>query len=198
MKKITITFIILYGISFTGLAQFEKGTTQTGASALPVFDVLNIAPHNSISGFGGKANVSFFPVKNLSIGLSPFAAEVKNGYTYTTSLSSLKKEETIKLFGLGMCLRYYVLLNKKFTIYPEFDLGFGNLNTRTSTEGHSKIKERNTSILVGSLGIGANYFLTEKVALELNVTYLTVNEFANRPENFKTIAPTIGVQFFFQ
>ncbi len=197
MKKTSLTFILFCIISFTGFAQFEKGTTQIGASALPVFDILKIAPDNSISGLGGKANLSFFPVKNLSVGLSPFAAEVKNNYTYTTSFSSLKKEERIRLFGLGMCLRYYVLLSKKFAIYPELDLGLGNLNTRTSTEGHSKIKERNTSIVVGSLGVGANYFLTEKVALELNVTYLDVNEFSNRDENFKTIAPTIGVQFFF-
>jgi hypothetical protein len=197
MKKLLTIFIILLVYSFNGYSQIEKNTIQIGASALPIYDIFKIAPKNSIAGFGVTTNIGFFPIKNLSVGVSPYYAQVLNGYDYSTYYSTIRKEEHLKFYGLNMYIRYYIFSIKKFSFYASLQAGFGNLSKKVfNAENQQLVSTDNSSVFISSLGVGVNYFLKEKIALELNVPYLDVHNFSLTGINFKTIAPTIGVQFF--
>lgn len=194
-----ILCILLFSVSFlNGYAQIEKNTSQAGISALPVLDVLNLFPQNSISGFGVMGNLGYFPIKNLSIGINPYYSRVSNSYDdYLIPYGDIRKEEKISLYGLNAYLRYYVFSKGKFSLYPTVSLGFGNLEKEIFMRpGTARLGHGSTSVLTCYAGAGVNYFITERVALELNVPYMYVQYLPPATTGFHTIAPTIGVQFY--
>jgi hypothetical protein len=180
----------------TSFSQIEKRNTQIGASALPVFDAFNLFPKNQISGIAVMANLGYFPANDLVIGVSPYYAKVKNEYYYPQNTTTKTKEE-ILLFGMNIYSRYYFLSNKRLSVYPEIAAGFGNLVQKTIS-GSAYIKSSTQSSPAISFigGLGLNCFITNTFSLELNAPYMYVKSVTG-PIEFKTFAPTIGFQLFF-
>lgn len=177
--------------------QLERNTTQIGISGLPVFDVLKFFPDNKISGVAVTGNLGYLGLKNTSVGIQPYYAKVSNIYT---RLSKKEKQE-IKLYGLNTYVRYYFIRKEKFLTYTSASLGFGNSEDRTidlSSLIPIKNSQSNTSVFVAMLGAGLNYFIIKNLALELNVSYINIKYIATPPYNvrFQTVAPTIGLQFY--
>lgn len=193
MKKILIVFTCLY--SLAGIAQIEKGSTQAGISALPVFDALKMFPKNTISGVAVIANLGYFPARDLVIGVSPYYAQVSNSYSYPSN-SVNRKTERIKLFGMNIYTRYYLLSKKRLSIYPSVAAGFGNLIIKEYINNYHYPDDKSVPALSFTAGLGLNCSITKKLSLELNVPYLYVKSVTNNIE-FKTFSPTVGLQLFF-
>lgn len=79
--KISGLIFLAFIISFSAQAQSdslntqalcEKGTFQVGIGGLPI-----IYPGSSeVRGYSLRANVGYFPIKKLAVGLMPFAGKV--------------------------------------------------------------------------------------------------------------------------
>ncbi|MDQ3048639.1 MAG: outer membrane beta-barrel protein [Bacteroidota bacterium] len=199
MKKNLFIFCLLLSTSI--FAQMERRTSFVSVSGLPVFDVLKLFPENKIRGYGAIANLGFFPVKNLSIGFTPYIAQVSNSYnnSYISFYGTFRKEEKIRLMGINATLRYY-LNQGKISFYPFISGGFANLDiTSYKQEGNTKLSNDNKSVSIVMFGLGVNYFLTEKFTLELNLPYMYLQSFShdyNDHVSFGTISPTLGIGFY--
>lgn len=200
MKNILFTFIFFSIFMFRGYCQLEKTTNQVGVSALPIFDVLKLMPNNKISGMAVSVNLGYLAMKNMSIGIQPYYSQVSNSYT---SPLGDKERQDIKLYGLNTYLRYYFVSKEKFLAYSLVSAGFGNSEQKTTnldTQTLVKYSHTNKSVFTFMLGVGINYFVIKNLALELNVPYINVKYISTDPNDmrFQTIAPTIGLQFFWK
>ena len=200
MKKTLLIFIFISTFIFNAYCQLEKNSTQAGLSALPVFDVFKLVPDNKISGIALTGNYGFFAIKNMSIGIQPYYAQVSNSYT---SKILEKENQEIKLYGLNTYLRYYFIRKEKFLTYALASIGFGNSDQKTtnlSSSAFVKNSHTDKSVLVSVLGIGANYFIMKNLAIELNVPYFNVKYISTDPNDmhFQSAVPTIGLQYYLQ
>jgi hypothetical protein len=200
MKKTLLTFILFSIFILKGYCQLEKTTTQVGVSALPIFDVLKFFPDNKISGIAVTGNLGYLGMKNISVGIQPYYAQVSN--SYPSGLFEKEKQE-IKLYGLNTYLRYYFIRKEKFLAYSLASIGFGNSEQKTTkVSSLTLVKNSHTdkSVLIIMAGVGINYFIIENLALELNIPYFNVKYISTDPNDirFQTIAPTIGLQFYWK
>jgi hypothetical protein len=173
MKNIGLIFIMLLGY-FYSVAQSEKGTFQLGLGGLPI-----IYPDNSgETGYAIRANLGYFPMNKLSVGLMPFAGQV----------------EDMKSIGASVYLRYYII-NKRFSLFVEGSGGFGNLKYEDSPEYNGTMNTLN-------IGPGIHYTFKSKhknkLAIEFLIQYARLKNI-NYPENTatgNTLIPTLGIQYF--
>lgn len=175
MKKCGLIFIMLLAY-FCSEAQSEKGTFQLGIGGLPIF-----YPDNSgETGFSLRANIGYFPINKLAVGLMPFAGKV----------------EDMNSIGASIYLRYYII-NKRFSLFAEGGGGFGNLKYKDSPQYDGKMNSFN-------IGPGFHYLFKSKsknkLAIEFLLQYARLQNI-NYPENTltgNTLIPTIGIQYFFK
>jgi hypothetical protein len=169
MKKYQL-LILAFFIYLSSEAQNEKGAFQIGLGGLPIVYIDNSAP----TGYSLRANIGYFPINNLSIGILPYIGKVDN----------------IKSVGTNIYLRYY-LINAKFSLFTEISSGLGNLKY----DGTSQYDGTMNSIIVGP---GAHYMIKNKLSIELLVQYARLKNISY-PENTlvsNTFIPTIGIQYF--
>jgi len=175
-------------------AQIEKGTVHLGIAGLPIVDVFNIYPDNKITGLGLTGQIGFFPLKNLYLGINPYYVKVKNRYPDMGSTT----EETLKIYGINTLIAYYVPLSPKFFIYGGLSLGFGVQDDQESDAAMITANYATYPIFVVAPGLGIHYFITKTTSLNFNLPLINVNQISYfKSENFQTLAPTIGVGFFF-
>ena len=169
MKKITLIFLsfLLY---FNSQAQSEKGIIQIGIGGLPI-----IYPNNSLeTGYSLRANIGYFPINKLSVGVMPFAGKVVD----------------MKSIGAGLYLRYYIT-NKKFSVFIEGGTGFGNLKYEDAPQYDGTMNSFN-------IGPGFHYIFKNKLAIEFLLQYAYLRNITH-PESTSignTFIPTLGVQYF--
>lgn len=196
-KKILFAFLFtLYLLK--GYSQIEKHSTQAGIGFLPIFDAFKLFPENKLSGLGISANLGYFAIKKISIGINPFYGQAVNEYDYTQYNVIRRKQENIKIYGLNAYLRYYIIAKNKFLAYPSLAIGFGAAEQRTiDVESKVLTGKENAPAFIFSLGVGINYFITEKFALELHIPYINIKYLTTDviDPQWQTIAPTIGFQF---
>ncbi|MGQ0829247.1 MAG: outer membrane beta-barrel protein [Bacteroidota bacterium] len=200
MLKNHLFFFLLFSLFLLkGFSQIEKTTTQVGVSVLPVFDILQLVPDNKISGLAVSGNIGYHTIKNMSVGINPYYAEVVN--SYPSDYSKERERQNIKLYGLNTYLRYYIINRAKFLAYSFISLGFGAFEQKTFNASTRYLIETNINpVFILQGGIGINYFVTERLALELNIPYTYVNHISTNPDfsYFHTVAPTIGLQFYWK
>jgi len=199
LKKYLFFFIFFSFSLLKGFGQVEKTTTQVGIGALPIYDVFRLYPDNTLEGFGVSVNLGYFPIKRMSVGINPFYVQAANSYTYHYRYNEIHTQrEDMKIYGLNAYVRYYVITKNKIFIYPSLALGFGAAESTVRDIDANIFKERKSApAFILALGLGFNYFITEKITLELhvpyvNIKYLTVDLI---DPQFHTVAPTLGVQF---
>jgi hypothetical protein len=161
-------------VYFCSQAQSEKGTFQLGIGGLPI-----IYPDNSgETGYAIRANLGYFPINKLSIGLMPFAGKV----------------EDMKSIGASIYLRYYII-NKRFSLFVEGSGGYGNLKYEDSPRYDGTMNSLN-------IGPGIHYAFKSKHKNKLNIEFLLQYgrlQNISYPENTatgNTLIPTIGIQYF--
>jgi len=173
MKNIGLIFIMLF-VYLSSEAQSEKGNFQLGIGGLPI-----IYPDNSgDTGFSLRANIGYFPINKLAVGLMPFAGQV----------------EDMNSIGASIYLRYYII-NKRFSLFVEGRGGFGNLKYDDSPQFDGTMNSFN-------IGPGFHYLFKSKsknkLAIEFLLQYARLKNI-NYPENTltgNTFIPTIGIQYF--
>lgn len=168
MKKTALIFLTFL-VSFNSQAQNNKGTFQLGIGGLPIF-----YPDNSLeTGYSLRANIGYFPLKKLTIGLIPFSGKV----------------DDMKSIGSNIYLRYY-LTKKSFALFIEAGTGFGKLTYEDSPQYNGTMKCIN-------LGPGIHYIFKNNFAIEFLLQYGRLRNI-NYPETSigNTLIPTLGIQYF--
>ncbi len=200
MRIITlIIFISVISILPTS-AQENPTTNHAGIGGIPVFDVLNMFPENQISGAALSVNYGKIIFPNLSFGVNLYYSSVSNEYT-SQSMDLHKEQQDIKVLAISPNLRYQFKLSNKFILFGQSSIGFGNYNEKTKNLSNSATinnGDENKSILMVTAGLGANYFVFKNLALELNIPYVYLNRLSSleNVDDFHTIAPMIGIQYF--
>ena len=149
-------------------AQSDIHSNHIGVSGVPVFDVLNMFPDNQIKGGAFNINYGTMIIENLSFGMNLYYSRVSNEYK-TESFDLHKERQEIKIIGISPNLRYQFRVKEKLLFYALTSVGFGNYNEKTTnlmTSEPVNYGDENESILMLKAGLGMNYFLSEKFALE--------------------------------
>jgi len=173
MKK-TALITILALIYFGAEAQSVKGTFQLGFGGLPI-----IYPDNSAAmGYSLRANIGYFPIDRLSIGITPFAGKVQD----------------MQSIGANIYFRYYII-NQRFALFADGGGGIGNLTYEFSPQYNGLMSSFN-------IGPGIHYLFKSrsenKLAIEFLLQYARLQNI-NYPENTvtgNTLIPTLGIQYF--
>jgi hypothetical protein len=111
------------------------------------------------------------------------------------------EEQNIAFQGLNSNLRYNRALTKNISVFGIVSFGFGNYKSvTTNLSTNQQIASGNEPIAILMTGLGLNYFVTKQIAIELNIPYVFMNRFSNKPyvENFHGIAPMIGIQYYWK
>lgn len=180
--------------SYKTFAQIKKGDVHIGISGLPIVDVFNSYPDNKITGLGISGQIGFFPFKNLYLGLNPYYVKVKNRYPE----DGMMTQEDLKIYGINTAIYYYGAVTSKFYIYAGLSAGFGVSDEKMQNSATTIKSAVAYPILTAAPGIGIHYFISERMTLNLNLPLISAKYISySNVDNFKTIAPMIGVGFFF-
>jgi len=161
MKKVLLTLTAVAGLALASQAQemgFGKG---------------NVIAEGNL-GFNSRDNENS-EVKNSNFNFSPkvgyfftdkFAAGINfNVGTSTADEYGAERKTTNSNIGVGVFGRYYFLeLGSRFKTYAELNADYNNSKSELTVAGNSTENPKTNRFGVNA-GIGANYFLTDKVAL---------------------------------
>jgi len=200
MKKIILTVAAVFALSFANAQDkkesgfgFAKGDIVLGGNIMTsssTTEVGGVSTKTSSSMIG--PDVAYFIDDNFALELGIAIGSSKVGST-TTATSNI-----------GVGARYYFLnLGERFKTYTSFGLNFGS----NDNGGNGAEK---TSTLGFGAGLGMNYFLTSKVAINFglgnvisydssktgNSSTSSMNINLNEFNNFFT-RPTFGVSYRF-
>lgn len=161
MKKVLLTLTAVAGIAFASQAQemgFGKG---------------NVIVEGNL-GFNSRDN------KNTEVKRSSFDFTPKVGYFFTDKLAAginfsvgtetedqygIDRKSKDNNVGVGLFGRYYFLeLGSRFKTYAELNADYNHSKSEL-TVGDNTTDSPKTNKFGVNAGIGANYFLTDKVAL---------------------------------
>lgn len=170
MKKVLLTLTAVAGLTVASQAQefgFEKGNfIVEGNFNSSNTNNKNTKEKNASFNFTPKAG--YFVTDKIAVGVELGFGQDKK----TTFNNDIKTVATDKAFGVGAFGRYYFLeLGSRFKTYTEVGVGYVN-----SKEGEREVDGTTTIDAVkvngfgANAGIGANYFLTEKIAINFAFT----------------------------
>ncbi len=184
MKKIVLSLIAISGFAFASKAQnfgFQKGDViLEGSIGTNVIDNKDTKTKSTNFNFSPKAG--YFLSDKFAVGIAPGYGESKNA----NYLGSTDKTNTL---SIGLFGRYYFLeAGKRFKVYTELDLTFSQTGGETSN-GITTIKYDKTNTIGANAGIGANFFITKKIAVGyqfadvLGYSYSKVDKRYSEPTN---------------
>ena len=163
MKKILLTMITVAGIGLVTNAQtfgFQKGDVLL-EGAVNVSSSDNKNTENRVSSFALTPKAGYFVSDKFAVGVQFTYSESKNT-NYSGTNDTYNKTNTIggAIFG-----RYYFLeAGSRFKVYGEADLGYNSAGGENNN-GTTTVKFDNTNSFGANAGVGANFFLTEKIAI---------------------------------
>lgn len=165
MKRVLIALTVIAGLSFSANAQefgFKKGDILVeGSVGFNAKDNKNAEEKETSFNFSPKAG--FFLSDKVAVGVLLNIASDKEE-DYSTGGSTTKTNS----FGVGVFGRYYFLeLGKRFKTYAEAGLGYSTSKTEIGAVTGPKF-----NTIDFNLGVGANYFVTERLALNVGLTNL--------------------------
>ena len=167
MKRLFIALFAISGLAFTANAQefgFSQGNVivEGNIGFNSTNDKGTDAKTNS---FEITPKVGYFLTDKVAIGI-----QLGFGTGKSENLTAVGSEVKTNNFGAGVFGRYYFLeLGKRFKTYTEVGVGYGSNKTETTpATGATTITEKANGFAIGA-GVGANYFLTEKIALNFQL-----------------------------
>lgn len=171
MKKVLLTLAAVAGLTFASQAQefgFKKSDVivEGNLSANTSNDKTNQTKTNS---FNFNPSVGYFVSDKIAVGL-----DVNVGNEKATKNVDQSNESYVKnnQFGIGAFGRYYFLeLGSRFKTYAQLGAGYaqedGKINNGTTTADIAKTKG-----FGANAGLGINYFVTPKIAINFGLTDL--------------------------
>ena len=167
MKRLFIALIAISGLAFTANAQ-EFGFSQGNVILEGNIGFNSTNDKNAevkANEFEFSPKVGYFLTDKIAVGLKLRLATEKEE-DYTSGAESIDKTNA---FGIGVFGRYYFLeLGKRFKTYAEVGLGYGTSRSETEVGG-TTTKAPKVNTLGLNAGIGANYFLTERIAINVGL-----------------------------
>lgn len=167
MKKVLFSIAMLAMGTTVATAQegygFSKGDVIVeGMMSYNTRDNKNTSVETSDFTFTPK--VGYFVTNDIAVGLQiGYGSDVENRYDANVKTTSSD-------FNVGVFGRYYFLdLGSKLKVYSEANVGFGNYETETETGLGSVTTAEGTTFGINA-GIGVNYFLTPKFAVNFALT----------------------------
>ncbi len=163
MKKIVLSLIAMIGFAYASNAQnfgFHKGDVilegTVGGSSHD-----NKNTETKTSQFNLQPKAGYFVSDKFVVGIAPGYGQSKTT-NYSGSQDSYSKTNSL---GVDLFGRYYFLeAGARFKFYSELDLGYSSTGGETSS-GNITIKMNKTNTIGIHGGVGANYFVTNKIAL---------------------------------
>lgn len=190
MKKTYFLVILTFLTCLSLKAQTEKGKFILGGTINPEFNKkrtnfegnpffpLSIEKWNELN-ISSNIKGGYFFINNLVVGLN-----INGNYSHTKYLSNAFYRDnttSINLSG-GPFLRGYPIKNESFGFFIE---GGGNIGVGKNSYDYSRIKNKYKSTQLNAyLGPGINYFITEKVGIELSLFYSYSKEENRYPSNY--------------
>lgn len=162
MKRLFIALFAISGLALTANAQ-EFGFKQGNG-----FVEGNVGFHSSndkntdtkVNEFEITPKVGYFLTDKVAIGIQLGVSTSKN------ENSTTGYEKKVNDLGAGVFGRYYFLeLGKRFKTYTEVGVGYATSKTETRPTTAANTNTVKSKVLGIGAGVGANYFLTEKIAL---------------------------------
>ncbi|GGH16219.1 porin family protein [Sphingobacterium alkalisoli] len=176
MKKLLLTMTAVAGLTFASNAQefgFEKGNFLVEGN----FNSSNTNDKNAkekTATFNFNPKAGYFVTDKIAVGL-----ELAFGQNKETDYENddLKLVDTEKAFGIGAFGRYYFLeVGSRFKTYTEVGAGYVNTTGETKVGAESEDLPK-VNGFGANAGIGANYFLTDKIAV--NFAFANVISFGS-------------------
>ena len=169
MKKLFLSLAVVVGLSVSVSAQefgFKKGDVLLeGNVGFGSSNDKNDEEKTTSFNFAPKAG--YFVSDKVAVGVALSISSEKNE-DYSTG-GSIEKDNSL---GFGVFGRYYFLeLGKRFKTYAEAGLGYTTSKSELETGG-STITGPKTNTLDFNLGVGLNYFVTERLILNVGLTNL--------------------------
>lgn len=163
MKKFLLTLTAVAGLTVASQAQefgFEKGNfIVEGNLGFSTKDNKNTEVKTT--GFSFNPQVGYFVTDKIAVGVYAKVG-TSNEDQYKEGVDIQEKSNT---FDIGAFGRYYFLeIGSRFKTYAELAAGYESENGKTVTAGNS-VKDPKVSGFGANAGIGANFFLTDKIAV---------------------------------
>lgn len=161
MKKVLLTLTAVAGLAFASQAQeygFNKGNVIVeGNLGLSTTDNKNSEVKTTEFNFTPK--VGYFFTDKIAAGINLHA-----GVNVEDAYGDDEKEKANTL-GVGLFGRYYFLeLGSRFKTYAEVNADYQNAKSEKTSAGTTTESPAVNTFGIGG-GIGANYFLTDKIAV---------------------------------
>lgn len=168
MKKLLLTLTAVAGLTFVSNAQ-DFGFKKTDFIVEGNFQATTMNDRNAdekLSEFNFTPKFGYFVSDKIAVGLEFGFGQSKE----TTNPSAGETIQRDNVFGVGAFGRYYFLeLGSRFKTYTE--LGAGYLNNRSEIEvAGTTTEDPKVNGFGANLGIGANYFLTDRIAINFAFT----------------------------
>lgn len=190
MPRLIYLLLIVFGISWHSNAQYDKNNIKLSASALPLFG--SSGSFNGINGIVVKPAVGFLVS-------SKFSVDVNFSYASLGDLKVNNVDSFYRSYAFVPSARYHVINNSNWRIFGEIGFGLGTVKYEPDdkNEDSSIHQEISGGISVFSLGVGVNYFFSQKFGIELVLPYLNSNNITSNTTNniYSGFGPTIGVVF---
>jgi hypothetical protein len=191
MKKILLLSVFISSVVFSGYGQFQKNDLKLTIAGLPLFGSSDDF-ESGINGIVLKPSIGYFISDKTSIDLN---------FSYA-SLNDLKignVDSYYNSYAFTPSLRHNFLNNEKFRAFAEFGFGLGTIRYDADTNDlrNSQHEDLSGGISILSIGIGGNYFFSEKFGLELIIPYLSTKNITSENSNnlYSGIGPTIGFTY---
>ena len=171
MKPGSVLVVLLFLSSTVVFGQLEKGNIFIQGSSSIGF---SSEKYTYISGgtstesskstsFRFSPKVGYFIIDNLPVGL------LMDIYTYKNKAIDSDNKNTNNEFLIGPFARYYFLAQEKLKPMAEVYAGFGG--SKAKYEYSSYTNESQYGIIKIGFGVGASYFVTNNVAIDMLIGY---------------------------
>ncbi len=167
MKKLLLTVTAVAGLAFVSNAQefgFDKGNFIVEGS----FQSSNTNDKNTKekeSAFNFTPKAGYFVTDKIAVGVELGFGQNKET-SYSGPDNDIKNVASQNVFGAGVFGRYYFLeLGSRFKTYTEVGVGYLSLTGEDKVGADPAVKDPKVNGFGANAGVGVNYFLTDKIAV---------------------------------
>lgn len=170
MKKLLLSLTAVAALTFAANAQdfgFSQGNIIVeGNIGFTSNNDKNLEEKNNSFNFNPK--VGYFLTDKIAAGVDLSVGSTKFE-DYAAGSESINKTSD---FGVGLFGRYYFLnVGQRFKTYTQLGVRYSSEKGETETAGVT-VKNPAVNTIGAGLGLGANYFLTPKIAINVALTNL--------------------------
>ncbi|WP_033564213.1 outer membrane beta-barrel protein [Sphingobacterium sp. SYP-B4668] len=177
MKKILLTIVAVAGLTVASKAQefgFGKGNFIVEGN-FTSSNTNDKATKEKTSAFIFNPKAGYFVTDKIAVGVQLGFGQGKE----TTYVADVKNVATDKAFTVGAFGRYYFLeVGSRFKTYTEVGVAYANEKIGEIKVGDNTTDATKFNGFGANAGIGANFFLTEKIAV--NFAFADVISYGSR------------------